>query len=207
MSRPGTGKTPDEKAFREILKDYRIKNGYSQSKLARILEMDQSALNKFESGKMTFSVKRMIDIAEKLDLKNKIINPINFTEFKKIAVKILRIPVLDDYLQTEEELKVIEQKANKYLFFDISFFQDGSFYAVENTENLEGIEKGEYLIVNIEDKEIKEFDTALIKKENRFLVRKLTGNKFMGSKEYPDLTAKGVSIIGKVIMAVKIRKL
>ena len=207
MSRPGTGKTPDEKAFREILKDYRIKNGYSQSKLARILEMDQSALNKFESGKMTFSVKRMIDIAEKLDLKNKIINPINFTEFKKIAVKILRIPVLDDYLQTEEELKAIEQKANKYLFFDISFFQDGSFYAVENTENLEGIEKGEYLVVNIADKEIKEFDTALIKKENRFLVRKLIGNKFMGSKEYPDLTAKGVSIIGKVIMAVKIRKL
>ncbi len=207
MSRPETGKTPDEKAFREILTEYRIKNGYSKRRLALILGIDPSALNKFENGKMQFSAKRMLDIAEKLDLKNKIINPLNFSEFKKQAAKLLRIPVLDGYPQNDEELKECERKANKYLFFDLSFFPDGSFYAIENIENLIDADKGEYLIVNLSDKNIKEFDTALIKKDGRFFVRKLIGNKFSGSKEYPDFGGKGVTVIGKVIMAVRMRKL
>ncbi len=207
MSRPETGKTPDEKAFREILTEYRIKNGYSKRRLALILGIDPSALNKFENGKMQFSAKRMLDIAEKLDLKNKIINPLNFSEFKKQSAKILRVPILDSYPQNDEELKECEQKANKYLFFDLSFFPDGSFYAIENIENLMDVEKGEYLIINLEDKDIKEFDTALIKKDGRFFVRKLIGNKFGGSKEYPDIGRKGITVIGKVIMAVRMRKL
>lgn len=207
MSRPKTGKTTGEKEFREILMEYRLKNGYTQNKFAEILGIDQSGYNKFESGKMQFSAKRMLDIAEKLDLKNKIINPLNFTEFKKQSVKLLRIPILSDYPQNEKELKECERKANIYLFFDLSFFPDGSFYAVENVENLTDIEKGEYIIVNLDDKDIKEFDMALIKKNNRFFVRKLIGNKFAGSKEYPDFNSTGITVIGKVITAVKLRKL
>ncbi len=207
MGRPKTGKTTGEKEFREILTEYRKKNGYTQNKLAQVLGIDQSGYSKFESGKMQFSAKRMLDIAEKLDLKNKIINPLNFAEFKKQAVKLLRIPILDGYPQNEKELEEYEQKANKYLFFDLSFFPNGSFYAIENAENLTDIEKGEYVIVNLEDRDIKEFDTALIEKNNRFFVRKLIENKFGGSKEYPDLNPAGITVIGKVIMAVKLRKL
>ena len=207
MGRPKTGKTTGEKEFREILTEYRIKNKLSQNKFAEILGIGQSAYNKFESGKMQFSAKRMLDITEKLDLKNKIINPLNFAEFKKQATKLLRIPILDGYPQNEKELKEYEQKANKYLFFDLSFFPNGSFYAVENIENLTDIEKGEYLIVNLSDDDIKEFDTALIKKNNRFFARKLIGNKFGGSKEYPDFNSAGTTVIGKVIMAVRLKRL
>ncbi len=207
MSRPKTGKTFDEKAFRELLKDYRIKNGYSINKLAKVLEMDQSALSKYEAGKMEFSAKRMLDIAEKLDFKNKIINPLNFSDLKSQAVKILRVPILDSYPENEKELEEREKKASKYLFFDLAFFPSGSFYAVENTENLTDAEKGEYMVINLKDKEIKEFDNALIKKTGRFFIRKLVDNKFSGSKEYPDFPKKGAEIIAKVIMTVKFRKL
>ncbi|MCL4497333.1 MAG: hypothetical protein M1467_04410 [Deltaproteobacteria bacterium] len=62
-------------------------------------------------------------------------------------------------------------------------------------------------IVNLDDKDIKEFDMALIKKNNRFFVRKLIGNKFTGSKEYPDFNSAGITVIGKVITAVRLRKL
>jgi hypothetical protein len=48
---------------------------------------------------------------------------------------------------------------------------------------------------------------ALIKRSGRFFIRKLLGDKFSGSKEYPDFPKKGTEIIGKVIMAVKLRKL
>ena len=147
MGRPKTGKTTGEKEFREILMEYRKKNGYTQDKFAQVLGIDQSGYSKFENGKMQFSAKRMLDIAEKLDLKNKIINPLNFAEFKKQAVKLLRIPILNGYPQNEKELEEYEQKANKYLFFDLSFFPNGSFYAVENPENLTDIEKGEYVIL------------------------------------------------------------
>ena len=207
MSRPKTGKTFDEKAFRELLKDYRIKNGYSINKLAKVLEMDQSALSKYEAGKMEFSAKRMLSIAEKLDFKNKIINPLNFADFKSQAVKILRVPILDSYPKNELELEEYEKKALKYLFFDISFFPDGSFYAVENQERLIDADKGEYIVINLKDKEIKEFDNALIEKSGKFLIRKLIESKFSGSKEYPDFPKKGTEIIGKAIMAVKLRKL
>ena len=120
MSRPKTGKTISEKEFREILTEYRKKNGYTQNKFAQVLGIDQSGYSKFENGKMQFSAKRMLDIAEKLDLKNKIINPLNFAEFKKQAVKLLRIPVLDGYPQNEKELKEYEQRANKYFFLTLT---------------------------------------------------------------------------------------
>lgn len=208
MSRPTTGKTLDEKAFRELLKDYRIKNGYSMNKLAKVLEMDQSSLSKYEAGKMELSAKRMLDIAEKLDFKNKIINPLNFSDLKSQAVKILRVPILNSYPENEKELEEREKKASKYLFFDLAFFPSGSFYAVENTENLTDAEKGEYIVINLKDKEIKEFDSALVKKNGKFFVRKLMNDKsFGGSKEYPDFPKKEAEIIGKVIMAVKLRKL
>ena len=208
MSRPKTGKTLDEKAFRELLKDYRIKNGYSMNKLAKILEMDQSSLSKYEAGKIEFSAKRMLSIAEKLDFKNKIINPLNFSDLKSQAVKILRIPILDSYPGNEKELEENEKKASKYLFFDLSFFPSGSFYAVENTENLIDAEKGEYIVINLKDKDVKEFGSALIKKNGKFFIRKLIDNKlFGGSKEYPDFPKKEAEIIGKAIMTVKLRKL
>ncbi len=207
MTRPRTGKTINEKAFRELLKDYRLKNGYSMNKFAKFLGMDQSTLSKYEAGKMEFSAKRMLDISEKLDFKNKIINPLNFSDIKTQAVKILRVPILDVYPKNEIELAEYEQKANKYLFFDVSFFPSGSFYAVENQENLIDADKGEYMIINLIDKEIVEFNNALIKKSDKFFIRKLIGDKFGGSKEYPDFLKEDAEIIGKVIMAVKIRKL
>jgi hypothetical protein len=39
----------------------------------------------------------------------------------------MQIPVLDGHPQNEKELKEYEQRANKYFFFDLSFFPNGSF--------------------------------------------------------------------------------
>jgi transcriptional regulator with XRE-family HTH domain len=204
MGRANSGKTFDEEKFIKILKEYRIKSGYSQRKFADILNLCQSSYNKFENGKMTLSVKRMIEIAELLGIKNQIEDPINFSGFKGI-IKFLSISVFEDFAETAEAFQIMEKEAKQHLYFDSSVFPEGRIYAVLNKNDLEIIEEGEYVIVNLNDKEIKEDDVAVIKKNNKIMVKKLIKNRFAGNKKYPDLNLKDVEILGRVIMAVRMR--
>ncbi len=206
MGRSNSGKTFDEIEFKKILKEYRINGGYSQKKFADLINLCQSSYNKFESGKMTLSVKRMIEIAEFLGIKNQIKDPINFTNFKGI-IKLASIPILENFAENSESFKIMEKETKHYLYFDSSFFPEGKIYAVLNEDNLGIIEKEEYAVINLDDKDIKEQDAAVIKKNNKIMIRKLVKNRFTGNKKEPDLNINDVEILGRVIMAVRMRKL
>ena len=54
--------------MKEILKVYRIKYGYSQSKLASKLNVNQTAISNYESGKQTPSVDVLIRYCEIFNL-------------------------------------------------------------------------------------------------------------------------------------------